>query len=130
MYIARHDEAMRLLMKEIQKGGMGSFYCTADVGTAEVMEELGADSKRLPDWLITTETMHKHGFPSEDKRKLRPDCMVVEVPHQGPGLKRNRDGSQCVSTQIGGRPRRVWIVELGYTSDTRYLDKMAEKRTT
>ena len=128
VYIARHDEAMRLIMKEIQKGGMGSYYCTADVGTADVMTELGADSKRLPDWLITTETMHKHDFLPEDKPKLRPDCMIVEVPHQGPGPKRNRDGSQRVSAQLGGKPIRVWIVELGYTSDTRYLDKLAEKR--
>jgi hypothetical protein len=44
---------MRLIMKEIQNGSLGNFYCMADVGTAVVMEELGANSKRLPEWLIT-----------------------------------------------------------------------------
>ena len=48
MYIARHAEAMRLIMKDIQKGGMGSFYCTADVGTADALEELGASAKAPP----------------------------------------------------------------------------------
>jgi hypothetical protein len=54
VYISRHDNAMRLIMKEIQNGSLGNFYCMADVGTAVFMEELGANSKRLPEWLITS----------------------------------------------------------------------------
>jgi hypothetical protein len=57
VYTSRHDKAMRLIMKEIQNGSLGNFYCMADVGTAVVMEELGANSKRLPEWLITPNTM-------------------------------------------------------------------------
>jgi len=128
VYIARHDQAMRLVMKEVHRGGMGSFYCTEDVGTAEALTELGANAKRLPDWLMTVETMEKCEFPPAHKNKLRPDCMIVEVPREGPPLKRQRDGSLIANTRINGRPRKVWIVELGYTSDTRYLDKLTEKK--
>jgi len=53
VYISRHDKAVRLIMKEIQNGSLGNFFCTADVGTAVAMEELGAGSKRLPNWLVT-----------------------------------------------------------------------------
>jgi hypothetical protein len=30
-------------------------------------------------------------------------------------------------TQMNGRPRKVWLNELGYSSDTRYMDKVIEK---
>jgi hypothetical protein len=53
---------MRLIVKEIQNGSLRIFYCTADVGTTVVMEELGATSKRLPEWLITPDTMQKCDF--------------------------------------------------------------------
>jgi hypothetical protein len=78
VYISRHDKAMRLILKEIQNGSLRKFYCTADVGTAAVMEELGANSKRLPERLITPNTMQKCEFSPENKQKLRPDCMIVE----------------------------------------------------
>jgi hypothetical protein len=64
VYISRHDKAMRLIMKEIQNGSLGNFYCTADAGTA-------AQSKRLPEWLITPNTMQKCEFSPENKQKLR-----------------------------------------------------------
>jgi hypothetical protein len=51
----------------------------ADVGTAVVMEELGAKYKRLPEWLITPTTMQEYDFSPENKQKLRPDCMIVDI---------------------------------------------------
>jgi len=33
-----------------------------------------------------------------------------------------------VHTQTSGRPRKIWIIALGYFSDTRYMDKVAEKK--
>jgi hypothetical protein len=33
-----------------------------------------------------------------------------------------------VPTQIGSRHRNTWLVELEYSSDTRYMDKVAEKK--
>jgi hypothetical protein len=81
LYISRHDKAMRLIMKEMQNGSPENFYCMTDVyvGTAVVMEDLGANSKRLPEWLITPNTMRKCDFSPENKQKLRPDCMIVEI---------------------------------------------------
>jgi hypothetical protein len=63
---------MRLIMKEIQNGSLGNFYCTADVGTAVAMDELRATSKRLPEWLITPNTMQKCEFSPENKKKIPP----------------------------------------------------------
>ena len=63
VYISRHDVAARFVMKLIQKGGLGSFYRLADVGTAGALEALGASAKRLPDWLVTEETMQKLHIP-------------------------------------------------------------------
>jgi hypothetical protein len=63
-------KAMRLIMEEIQNGSPGYFYCTADLGTAVVMIELG--DKRLPEWLITPNTMQKLDFSPEKQTKTTP----------------------------------------------------------
>jgi hypothetical protein len=73
---------MRLFMKEIQNGSLGSFHCTADVGMAVVMEKLGANSERLPEWLITPFTMQKCAVSPNNEQKLLPDCMLVEITHE------------------------------------------------
>jgi hypothetical protein len=119
VYISRHGKAMRLIMIEIQNGSLGNFYCTADVGTAAVMEELVANSNRLPEWLITPNTMQKCEFSPENKEKLRPDCMIVEITHDEIDRalkKRTRDRDTVVPTQINGRPRKIRLIELGYSS--------------
>jgi hypothetical protein len=38
--------------------------------------------------------------------------------------QRTRNGDNKVPTQINGRPRNIWLMELGYSSDTRYMDKV------
>jgi hypothetical protein len=46
-------------------------------------------------------------------------------------LKRTRTGQTLpkpLPSHIDGRSRQVWILEIGYTSDTRYLDKLADKQ--
>jgi hypothetical protein len=118
-------------MKEIQKGSLGNFSCMADVGTAVLMEELGANSKRLPEWLITPNTMQKCDFSPENIQKLRPDCMIVEITHEkiDRALKKGtRNGDNKVPTQINGRPRKIWLIEMGYSSDTRYMEKVMKRK--
>ena len=39
MYIARHDQALRLILKSIAKGDHGGYYKTADIGRAELIED-------------------------------------------------------------------------------------------
>jgi hypothetical protein len=109
----------------------GNFYCTADVETAGTLEELGAESKRLPEWLITPNTMQKCDFSPENKQKLRPYCMIVDITNNeidGALKKRTRNGDTNISNQINGRPRKIWLIESGYSSNTRYMDKVTEKK--
>jgi len=113
------------------------YYCTADVGTQEAMAALGAGGKRLPEWLVTSATMKACGFPPHNKDKLRPDCMIIEIPKSRVPIDTRKrklgKGSHGVGTQtlqvdlqVNGRARKIWIA-LGYSSDTRYLDKVKEK---
>jgi hypothetical protein len=53
--------------------------------------------------------------------------MIVEIPSEkldNISQKRRHTGVRKVSAQIDDRPRKVWIVELGYSSDTRYRNKV------
>jgi len=55
--------------------------------------------------------------------------MILEITQieVGKALKKQkRNEIAIVSTQTFGRPRKIWIIELGYSSDTRYMDKVAE----
>jgi hypothetical protein len=57
--------------------------------------------------------------------------MIVEITHEEFDRalkKRTRNGDSNVPTQINGRPRKIWLMELGYSSDTRYMDKVTEKK--
>jgi hypothetical protein len=90
------------------------------------MVELGAYSERLPEWLITPKTMQNCNFFPENKQKLLPDCMTLEITHDEIDRafkKRTRTGDTNILTQIDGRPRKIGLIELGYSSDTRSIDK-------
>jgi hypothetical protein len=73
----------------------------------------------------------KCDFSPENKQKLRPDCTILEIAHymiDRALKKRNQNGDTNVPTQTNGRPRKLWLIELGYSSDTRYMDKVIEKK--
>jgi hypothetical protein len=75
--------------------------------------------------------MQKFDFSPENIQYLRPDCMIVEITHEEIDRalkKRTRNGDNEVPTQINGRPRKIWHMELGYSSDTRYMDKVMEEK--
>jgi hypothetical protein len=75
--------------------------------------------------------MQKFVFSFENKRKLRPDCMIVEITNDEIDRalrKRTRNGDTNIPTQINSRPRKIWLIELGYSFDTRYMDKVTEKK--
>ena len=46
MYIARHDQALRLILKAIAKGDRGGSYKIADIGHAELIEDMGVSARR------------------------------------------------------------------------------------
>jgi hypothetical protein len=88
-------------------------------------------SLNASEWLITPNTMQKFVFSFENKRKLRPDCMIVEITNDEIDRalrKRTRNGDTNIPTQINSRPRKIWLIELGYSFDTRYMDKVTEKK--
>ena len=56
-YIARHNEAGRLILKTITKGTSGNNVFIADLGTQEDMQAMGALDTRLPSWLTQETTI-------------------------------------------------------------------------
>jgi hypothetical protein len=57
--------------------------------------------------------------------------MIVEITHEEIDRtlkKMTRSGDTNVSTQMNGGPRKIWLINLGYSSDTRYMDKVMEKK--
>ena len=52
MYIARHDQALRLILKSIANGDHGGYYKIADIRRAELIEDMGVSAKRIPSCLI------------------------------------------------------------------------------
>jgi hypothetical protein len=56
--------------------------------------------------------------------------MIVKITHEEIDKalkKRTRNGNIKNSTQMTGRPTKIRFIELGYSSDTRYMDKVIEK---
>jgi hypothetical protein len=68
------------------------------------------------------------GHSNNVRSKLRPDIMLVEVSQEefAKWVAGESVGRLCPTHDT--RPRRVWIVEIGYCSDTRYEAKLDEKR--
>ena len=73
-----------------------------------------------------------------DRLKLRPDIMLVNVINQeaaGLGaaqsysVKRKRDGQHtALMRQVKKEELTIKIIETGYCSDTRYKEKLKEKK--
>ena len=143
LYIARHDAAARKVIKAIREGAHGSYCMIADVGTKDILwEQFGIQNKRILTWLISDEVMamDSYGFDPDALGKFTPDVLNVEgLNERDVGrLKHDRAGNlelePTMTECIGGeakttktRPRRVWILEIGYCTDTRYEKKYAMK---
>ena len=102
------------------------------LGSQEKMAGMHQHDTRIPDFMLADIDVPEG--PSQ-RRKLRLDIMITiitpgETLSCQPSRKRGRHGGQHnhhITTTASGRARRVWIVEVGYCSDTRYLDKLQEK---
>ena len=90
-YIARHDKAMRKIIKEIMKpqGQSGGHFIIADVGQLEGLCQLGVHSKRIHEFVLPDRNLPQ-GYtsalncnvgsdndPEQTRNKLRPDVMIV-----------------------------------------------------
>ena len=139
MYIARHDQALRLILKSIAKGDHG-YYTIADIGRAELIEDMGVSAKRIPPWLLSDSCLERADVDPADRSRLRLDIVLVEMT-QSESMSYRRHGQRHLelatsmnsqsradgSSAAGPQRRKVWLVEGGYTSDTRHLEKLAEK---
>jgi hypothetical protein len=59
--------------------------------------------------------------------------MIVEITHEEIDSyraleKKTRNGNTNIPTQITGRPKKIWLTELGYSPDTRYMDKVMRRK--
>ena len=79
MSIARHDQALRLILKSIAKGDHGGYYTIADIGRAELVEDMGVSAKRIPPWLLPDSCLERANIDPADRSRLRPDIMLVEM---------------------------------------------------
>ena len=69
MYIARHDQALRLILKSIVTGDHGGYYTIADIGRAELIEDMGVSAKRIPPWLLPDSCLARANInPSGEKQ--------------------------------------------------------------
>ena len=48
MYIARHDTALRLILRSTVTRDPGGYYTVADFGRAELIEDMGFSAKTIP----------------------------------------------------------------------------------
>ena len=139
MYIAHHNQALRLVLKSIAKGDHGGYYTIADIGRAELIEDMGVSAKRIPPWLLPDSCLERADIDSADRNRLRPDIMLVEMSQsECMSYRRHSQRHLELSTTMnsqsradgssGPQRRKVWLIEGGYTSDTRHLEKLAEKQ--
>ena len=144
-YIARHDKAMRAVVQAFTKGRHGGFYLIADVGHLEGLKEIGVHSKRVPAFVLPDRYLHNRGADpgvergllqrgeADSRSKMRPDMMIVQMTaaEQQTYIPHDDTTGTAMPTLTArlhnGRARRIWIVEDGYCSDTRYEDKLKEK---
>ena len=83
MYISRHDEAMRKVLKAIASGPHGSFLKVADIGRDELAKDLGIVSKRISAQLLTDADIESSGLSANRRRILQLDILLVEASHDG-----------------------------------------------
>ena len=118
LYIERHNAAGRLILKEVLQGAKGHHQIIADIGSDEKMRGLGAFDNRLTN-LLTDNDMTQPGLAPKIREKMRPDIMLVGRTKMNG--KRRRPRAQTERSV-------VHIAEIGYTSEGRYLGKIAEKQ--
>ena len=117
MQIKRHDETVRKVLKALQRGGRhGSTYTVLDACRAEQLQALGADTKRLPRWLLPQEAV-----TDEDLGRMRPDVLRIL------GLPAAPTQAQIAHAMANKDQYTVQVVEVGYCADYSWREKVADK---
>jgi hypothetical protein len=99
MYINRHNKAVKLIYRAILKGPMGGLEAFMDAGDQEDMPR--QVPTRLPIWL------KPNSLTADQWRKFRPDILLTD-PRKT-------------------KHKHIYIIELGYCSDTNHDIKFTQK---
>ena len=142
LYILRHDQAGRKILRAIHAGSRGSAETHADIGAADKLDSLEIGSKRVPASVLSDSDLP--GGPGQ-RTKLRPDILLIEETTPGtqsgsareePASKRTRRQASewwvvhsKEQQQLITRGKKVTVVEVGYCADTRHHAKLEEKQT-
>ena len=125
-YIARHDKAIREVLKQVLNGQHGAHYVIADTGTLEGLQQLGVHNTRIPAFILqddnwpaqdTGDCPHGEQTRTHERDKLRPDIciMLVELADIVREAYMAREEMPLLNATVQNSwTRKVWIVEGGY----------------
>jgi ribonuclease HI len=114
-YISRHDKAVRMIHKALQKSSQGGFYSIVDAGPMADLLNDAANGKRIPEWVL----------PDIDpltRKKMRPDILRIK------GLRVNATPEEVQAAHERKGELVMQIIEVGYAPDTRWRDTLAKKQ--
>ena len=121
--IDRHNAAGRMILKAIHAGAMGACLTIADVGSEARMAGLETHGTRIPEPILRDMDLPEG---PEQRAWLRPDILLLEDNMDLLG-KRGRSPAHTRLIRYGLQTK-VWVIEIGYSSDTRYRERLQEKR--
>ena len=113
MYIARHNRAVRKVAAALRKHTTAA-YTTMDACRADELQAHGADTNRVPSFLLPS-------TPEAKRRLMRPDILRVV------GLPPAPTPEQIAAACAAKHNHRVLLVGVGYTSDTWWQEKLEQK---
>jgi hypothetical protein len=116
--ISRHNQAVLILQKALQRGILGGFVTILDATAKSDLPESCEDT-RIPAWVLPR-------VPEADRLKLRPDMMVLE--NLTPDMINEFQSLTGARRTNAMRGIKVHLYEVGYTSNTRTDDLIKEKR--
>jgi hypothetical protein len=116
--ISRHNQAVLILQKALQKGNLGGFVTILDATTKADLPEDCIDT-RVPAWVLPK-------VSEADRTKLRPDMMVFE--NLTPAMQEEFQLLKGANRATAMKNLKVHLYEVGYTSNTRTDDLIKEKR--
>jgi hypothetical protein len=116
-YISRHNGAVQRLTKLIHTGNLQNCYTIMDATAADALPR-GVSTNRIPAWILPD-------VPEATRLKMRPDILIIEGL-QNDQVEAFQQMGDYRATVI--RQYTVHVIEVGYTANTRYLEKVQEKQ--
>jgi exonuclease III/ribonuclease HI len=111
--IAKHNAAVRMIAECIHQGTKGGGYMLMDASTADARPEYCAGSCP-PSWMLSGANV-----PDADRKRMRPDILFIPtLPRTDVGARGPLDMSLNER-----RNHKVYLIEVGYTSDLHHSEK-------